>query len=162
MNPKAKPHLLVEDLPGETLVYDTDRHRAHCLNPTAAFLLRESDGERSVAELGRRAEESFGEPASEELIRLGLERLARARLVEWDGTALSTPGLSRRQLLRQLATLGLAVPAVMTVVAPLAAQGGTGITPQECKTTEDIGNCCVNQKLCIYWRGKIRCLGARC
>lgn len=165
MNPKAKTNLLFEDYPDETLVYDLDRHRAHCLNPTAAFLLREADGTRDVAELTRMAEAAFEEDGGEDVIRLGLERLERARLVEWEGSSPAPSGPSRREAIRRLATVGLAIPAVMTVVSPLYAQG-TGITPQECKTLEDIGNCCVNQKRCIrVQQGKsvrIRCLGARC
>ena len=161
MNPKAKTNILMEEMTDETLVYDLDRHRAHCLNPTAAFLLREANGERDVEELTRMAEEAFGVPATEEAILLGLERLTKARLMEWDGPQAVPSGPTRRQAIRQIATLGLVLPAVMTIVTPLAAQG-TGITPQDCKTTADIGNCCINQKRCILWRGKIRCKGDPC
>lgn len=161
MNPKAKSDLLTEELADEVLVYDSGRDRAHCLNHTAAFLLDHADGTRSPAELEALTEEAFGEETSEEAVRLGLERLARAELIDWDGSSPAPSGSSRREAIRRIATVSLALPAVMTVARPLAAQG-TGITPQECKTNQDIGNCCVNQKYCIYWKGKIRCKGAPC
>ena len=37
--PKARTDgLLVEEMDGETLVYDLDTHGAHCLNPAAALV----------------------------------------------------------------------------------------------------------------------------
>ena len=45
--------LVVTELQDEVLVYDLERHRAHCLNPTAAFVFRRCDGRTSVRELAR-------------------------------------------------------------------------------------------------------------
>jgi hypothetical protein len=161
MNPRAKRDLLTEELADEVLVYDPRGDRAHCLNHTAAFLLEHADGTRDPAGLKALAEKAFGEETSEEAVRLGLERLARAELIDWDGSSPAPSGPSRREAIRRIATASLALPAVMTVARPLAAQG-TGITPRECRVNQDIGSCCVNQKYCIYWKGKIRCKGARC
>ena len=39
MLPKARQEqLTVRELPDETVVYDLARHKAHCLNPTAALI----------------------------------------------------------------------------------------------------------------------------
>jgi len=46
--------LVVQELSEEVLVYDLDRHRAHCLNRTAALIWRHCDGSTSVAEMARR------------------------------------------------------------------------------------------------------------
>jgi hypothetical protein len=162
MDPKAITNILVEELPDETLVYDLDRHRAHCLNPTAAFLLQTADGTKPVAELARMASVRFGEAATEEVISLGLERLQRARLVEWDTAPALPDGISRRQAIRRLAAVGLAVPAVMTIVSPLAAQGGTTIAIGDCALAT-VGRCCVNNKLCIQnKRGQFACSEPGC
>ena len=45
--------LVVDDLPDEVLVYDLDRHQAHCLNRTAALVWRHCDGQTTVKEIAR-------------------------------------------------------------------------------------------------------------
>ncbi len=70
MNPVAKKNILVEELPDETLVYDLDRHRAHCLNPTAAFLLAQANGERDLEDLSRMAEAEFRDNTTAEVVQL--------------------------------------------------------------------------------------------
>ena len=41
MKPRARTEgLVVTELPDELLVYDLERHRAHCLNPTAALVFK--------------------------------------------------------------------------------------------------------------------------
>jgi hypothetical protein len=162
MNPRAKANLLIEELPEETLVYDVDEHRAHCLNPTAAFLLEQADGTRDEVELARLASEAYGETASVEVIQVGLERLARSGLVEWHGESPAPSGPSRREVLRKLATVGLAIPAVMTILSPTAASAGTGLSPSACATLQDVGGCCTNDKFCIQTKRGVECKGARC
>lgn len=166
MHPKAKTDLLVETLPGETLVYDLERHRAHCLNPQAAFLLQEANGSRTLEELAGLLSRHFSADASLEAVRIGLLRLKRARLLEWEEDP-PAPGRknpahgSRRDAIRKMATLGVALPAVMTVVSPLTAQA-TGLIPARCDSAVDIGKCCRNRKLCIMVGGRYRCAGERC
>lgn len=162
MNPKAKANILVEALPDETLVYDLDRHRAHCLNPTAALLLARADGERDLPALTRLLKEELGEPATEEIVRLGLERLRRARLLEWDGEGIGRKGMSRRQVIRRLAGVGIALPSVLTVAA---AQGppGTQMTPAACrKDPMALGRCCTNGRLCVQNGVERKCVGPPC
>ena len=41
MKPRARTEgLVVTELPDELLVYDLERHRAYCLNPTAALVFK--------------------------------------------------------------------------------------------------------------------------
>ncbi len=164
MDPKAKSNLLIEAMEDEVLVYDLDRHRAHSLNATAAFLLEQADGSRSVGELGRLASERFAEVASEEVVRVGLERLRRAHLIEWDGPPVEfPPGVDRRKALKKLATVGILLPAVLTVVTPLPAQAATQIGIWDCNL-QNVGRCCTNGRRCIQWRTLpwYFCIGARC
>jgi len=162
MNPKVKENILIEELPDETLVYDLDRHRAHCLNPSAALLLAGADGKRDVPALTRLLKEALGEPATEEIVRLGLERLRRARLLAWDGEGIGKKGMSRRQAIRKLAGVGIAVPSVLTVAA---AQGppGTKLTPAACrKDPMSLGRCCTNGRLCVQNGVERKCVGPPC
>ena len=48
MKPRARSDgLVVRHLPGELIVYDLERHAAHCLNETAATIFRHADGRRT-------------------------------------------------------------------------------------------------------------------
>src|SRR5262249_52266190 len=49
--------LIVQELADELLVYDEGRHRAHCLNLTAALVWRRMEGRRPAAETPRRQNE---------------------------------------------------------------------------------------------------------
>ena len=54
--PQARQEgLIVQELSEEVLVYDQQRHQAHCLNQTAAVVWRQCDGRRGAQEVARRA-----------------------------------------------------------------------------------------------------------
>ncbi len=42
-------NLIVKELPDETLIYDLDSDKAHCLNQTAALVWKNCDGTRSAS-----------------------------------------------------------------------------------------------------------------
>ncbi len=44
---------MLTELPDELLVYDPERHRAHCLNPSAALVFKHGDGETGAEEMAR-------------------------------------------------------------------------------------------------------------
>lgn len=165
MDPKVKPNLVVDEIEDETLVYDLDRHRAHCLNATAGFLLRSADGTRSVAELASLAELEFGATGAEGVVRFGLERLRKAGLLEWSEPPRTGGGVSRREMLLKVAAVGLVIPAVVTLVSPTPAQATTYISKRACNLA-NVGKCCKKGKkgkLCIKnKKGKYRCTGAPC
>ncbi len=108
------------------------------------------------------ASEEFGEPATEEVVRLGLQRLERASLLEWEGSSEIPEGMTRRQAIRRLAIAGILVPTVLTVITPLPGQAATNIPLQGC-AVETAGRCCTNNKLCIQTRqGTYKCQGPAC
>lgn len=119
---KRAQGLVVTDLMGETLVYDLERHRAHCLNPAAAVVFRHCDGSRSVDELAGILERELGVPADLDGIWLALEQLGRAGLLR---QRLSRPPgtdrLSRRQLARRLG-IAVLLPAVTSILVPTPAE----------------------------------------
>ena len=128
--------LLVRELAGELVVYDLERHEAHCLNRTAAFVFKQCDGRSSIAEIASRLQAEFEAPADEGLVWQALEQLDGARLLRHKPTPPPEPGgCSRRDVVRRVG-LGLAVlvPAVSSILVP---------TPAEAAVT------CVDDSTCL-------------
>jgi len=100
-----------------------------------------------------------------DVVRIGLDRLRRAGLITWDGSAPATKGVTRRQALRKLATVGILIPAVMTIVTPTPAQAVSMIGGKSCNLA-NVGKCCSDKKgnrLCIQNKtGKFKCEGPPC
>jgi len=114
--------LVVRDLAGEVVVYDLERHEAHCLNETAARVYRLADGRRDVAGIAR--DLGGGESAGDEsAVELALEQLAAARLLEPPLSSARPEGFSRREIMRKAAVgAAVALPLVTSVLAPTPAE----------------------------------------
>lgn len=164
MHPKAKSNLLVDVVLDETLVYDLDRHRAHCLNALAGFVLSAADGAKSPGDLAALAETEFGPEATPEAVRVGLERLHRAGLIEWASAPADEDRLTRRETLKKIAVVGLLLPTVMTLTSPYPAQAATGLPLQACTSAQHVGSCCSNNRYCVFnsKRGIYECKGTVC
>jgi hypothetical protein len=137
--PARRAGLLVQALEDEVLVYDTERHQAHCLNRTAARVWERCDGQATVADLARRLAQEFEAPVAPAAVWLAVERLGRARLLA--ERPHPPGGLSRREVLKQLGVAAaLALPLVTTIRAPAAAQGASCLGEgQACESTSQ---CC--------------------
>jgi len=133
--PKARTDgILVEEMDDETLVYDLETHAAHCLNPAAARIWRRSDGHTTVRAMVPLLGE-VGLPEEEAVVWMALSRLHEAGLVGSVTFPGKKGGYSRKEVLRVLgaaAAMTLLLPAVDSVVAPLAAQAASCITLAAC------------------------------
>jgi Coenzyme PQQ synthesis protein D (PqqD) len=120
--------IVVQELPDETLVYDLKRHKALCLNRAAGLVWKCCDGRTSVAEMAVLLERELQTPVAHEVVCFALERLDRARLLR---ERLILPSgvarLSRRELVQMGLAAAIAVPVILSVVAPRAAQAATCI-----------------------------------
>jgi len=138
--------LVVDELPDEVLVYDLDRHKAHCLNRTAALVWRRCDGKTRPAEIARRLQGELDQPFNEDLVWLALRQLNQINLLaEPVGLPPKLAGMSRREMVRTLGiAAAVAVPLVTSIVSPTAVQAST-CTPKGggCTTSSQ---CC--SKLC--------------
>src|SRR6266705_4019616 len=116
--------LVVQELSGEVLVYDRERNKAHCLNPTAALGWRHCDGKTSVAQIARAIAEETNAPVDEDLIWLGVEQLSKTHLLrERAMMPEHKTGLSSREVMRRIGlTAAVVLPVVTSIVAPTAAQ----------------------------------------
>lgn len=103
----------MRDLDGEGVVYDFQRHKAHCLNPTAFAVFRLADGTRTPRQIAAALAGS-----SERTVWNALDQLDAAHLLE-------TPipqrvDRDRRRVLKKLA-ISIAAPAVWSILAPTPA-----------------------------------------
>lgn len=142
--------LVIDELPDEVLVYDLERHKAHCLNHTAGLVWKHCDGRSMPSEIARRLEKELQAPCPEEMVWLALRQLKSLHLLEEPITEPARlAGLSRSELVhlsrRQMVrTLGLAaivaVPLVTSIVSPTPAQANTcGHNGTVCLSNND---CC--------------------
>ena len=137
-----KDGLIVQKLPDETLVYDLERDRAHCLNQTAALVWRHCDGQSSVKQIARALKDKTGQPVDEKLVWLAIDQLGRNHLLkETPPLPPQVAAMNRRELVRVLGlTAAIAIPVVASIVAPMPSQAATG-----CATS---GQSCVSVGCC--------------
>jgi hypothetical protein len=124
--------LVVQELPEETLIYDLERHQAHCLEAVAAAVWEACDGHRTVEQIAAQAAKRIGRWVPEEAVWLALRRLGRARLIEAPVAApVGGRFTSRRDWLKKAALFGGL--SVMSITAPTAAQAATCTTLTTCQ-----------------------------
>ncbi len=117
--------LVVQDLPGEVLVYDLSNNKAHCLNETSAFVWRSCDGKNSINDIAVALERSAGGKVNEDLIWLAIDQLNEKGLLQ-SGHALRFSGQSRRDVLKKIGLASIVVlPIVASLVAPPNAMAST-------------------------------------
>ena len=132
--PRArKAGLVVKGLNDEVLVYDLERDKAHSLNSSAAFIWKKCNGRRSVAEVAQALSREFKVPADEQTVWLALDQLSKFNLLEAKVTRpVGVPNISRRQMMRIGAAAAFALPVIVSIVAPTAANAQTSISPAVC------------------------------
>lgn len=123
-----KENLVIQDAADEVLVYDLASNKAHCLNPTAAFIWRSCDGANSIDEIGQLLSSETGTQIPVEMVWLAVDQLQEKELLA-KGVVLSGIGQSRRDMIKKVG-LGLvvALPVVASLVAPKSAMASTSCT----------------------------------
>jgi Coenzyme PQQ synthesis protein D (PqqD) len=142
--PKARrERLIIEELPDEILIYDEERHEAHCLNQTAALVWKECDGQQSVGEISARLSAKVKAPVSEPVVWYALQEFEKHHLLAEEMTAPPEllAGMNRRQMVRAMGlAAAVAVPLVTSIVAPTSADAANCLASgQPCTAS---ANCC--------------------
>ncbi len=130
--PKArKEGLIIRVLGEETLVYDLERDRAHCLNRLAALIWQHCDGKTTTPELISLLEDKFPASEKEDLVLSALHQLSQARLLQGKfKSPEETSRLSRRDVIRKLGrAAAISLPLVTSITAPARADIGTPPPP---------------------------------
>lgn len=122
--------LTKERLFSETIIYDHQRHRVHCLNRVLAFVLEQCDGHTPVHVMAERLLDAMNLPPDQDIILLALRQLKRIHLLTGEIPELSSKDLpSRRELGRRLAYWGgVMLPAVASIAAPTPAMAQSADT----------------------------------
>jgi coenzyme PQQ synthesis protein D (PqqD) len=147
--PRARTDkLVVHALPDETLVYDLTSHKAHCLNQTAAAVWARCDGRTTVGEMASRLGQQANAPVHEDVVWLALEQLENVHLLQEEAPK---PGagaaMSRRKLVQKLGLgAAVAIPAVVSILAPEAAQAATQLANgSRCTSNSECASGCCKQ-----------------
>jgi len=147
-----KNSLIIKELPTETLVYDLETDKAHCLNETAARVWKNCDGQQTVAQLRELTEQETNSPVPEEMVWLALDQLEQFKLLE---TPVNQPphlsGMSRRQMIRLVGTAAIVVPVITSIVAPRPAQAQSLLAPGACcnGASQCASNSCIQSPSCV-------------
>jgi hypothetical protein len=135
-------NLVIRELDDETLVYDTERDEAHCLNQTAALVWKHCDGKTTAREAVQSLQSTLGVSVDADIVWLAVKQLQRFHLVESTAKA---PIVSRRALVLKYAPAALALPVIMSISAPTPAGAGScALTNQSCVTLP----CCSQFDFC--------------
>jgi hypothetical protein len=132
--PQARENgLVLQELEDELLVYDLDRHKAHCLTGAAGLVWRHCDGKTSVSELTTLLQKEYRAPVDEEVVWVALQRLGKAHLLRERVTPPTDASFrsSRRDLMRKLSVVGGI--AVISIIAPQAANAATCLVGVSCQ-----------------------------
>lgn len=119
--------LVIQEVEGETLVYDLKSHKAHCLNPTSALVWKYCDGKRTAGEAARKVEEELGERIPQEVVWLAVEQLEKSGLLQEAVRGREGGGrISRREMARRLGVAtAIALPLIASINAPAAIQAAS-------------------------------------
>jgi hypothetical protein len=125
--PKARTEkLIIKELPDETLVYDLEQDKAHCLNHTAGLVWKHCDGKASVDEIAKSVGAKTHTVVDDRIVWLALDQLEEFRLLEKAAHAPShLKGMSRRQMIAAVGVAATAIPLITSIVVPHAAQAQT-------------------------------------
>ncbi|HZS45397.1 MAG TPA: hypothetical protein VFC63_09870 [Blastocatellia bacterium] len=139
-----KDGFVVKKLDNETLVYDTERQTAHCLNHNAAVIWEHCDGSRNVDQLIDFFDVgiNLSKSQKEQIVLIALNELSKSHLLESPIADLHvTKGVTSRELIKVAGIAALfAIPVVSTIVAPTAAQASTCLASgQSCTISAE---CC--------------------
>ena len=146
-----KDGLLVQAIDKELLIYDLDRHKAHCLNRSAALIWGHCDGKATAAEVACLVGSEIETSLDEETVWSAVTQLDWACLLHGRITQPhNAKRLSRREAVRRLSIAAAStVPLVTSIVAPHAAEAATCTPPGETCTGLP---CCGSATRCFIGR----------
>jgi hypothetical protein len=129
-----KDGLVIRELGEEVLIYDLKSRKYHCLNQTTALIWRHCDGRKTPTQISDHLGTRLDCAVDERLVWLALRQLDSFDLLTSNVVLPEAlQGLSRRDLMRVAIPTMLAIPAIISIVAPHAAAAASTITDNLCQ-----------------------------
>jgi Coenzyme PQQ synthesis protein D (PqqD) len=133
--------LVVREIDGETVVYDVDRHEAHCLNSVAALVWKNCNGQTTADDMVRILHESADATAGIDTVWSALSQLGKYNLLEEEVAGGAAGTLSRREAMRRAGlTVGVALPLITSLSVLTSSAVGASCVPLNGSCVQ--GACC--------------------
>lgn len=148
-----KEGLVVQEMPGEVLIYDLDENKAFSLNSTASTVWKSCDGRKTVSEIAASLNEGRDQESKESIVWLALDQLKEKNLLSNEVKS-RFEGQTRREVLKKvgLAT-AIALPVIAMLSFPTTALSAT-CAPSACGTQ----NSCIPGQICCPRPSGFQCV----
>lgn len=152
--PRARTEkLLIKELEDETLVFDLERNRAHCLNRSAALIWKHCDGKTSIRDISKAVSGELHSRVDERAIWFAVSQFNKDHLLDEQlplPPHIVASGMNRRQMMRTLGiAAAVAVPLVTSIVAPTAVQAVSCLpSGQACTAAAECCSGLCNSNVC--------------
>ena len=141
-----KNDIVVQEIKGETLLYDLKTNKAYCLNETSVYVWQLCDGRRTASTISDELSVLLNTLISEEFVWLALDQLDKNGLLEGEVENIFE-GLSRREVIKKVGFASVVgLPIVSSIVAPPAAMAQSGVVGVEGLCTPGV---CVAGTTCV-------------
>jgi hypothetical protein len=117
---------VVQEMPDEVLVYDLKRHKAHCLNKTAAFVGITAMDRRQLQKWLDCLKRILARQLAKKCLCMRSQAERRRPAGQQGGNSLND-GMSRRRMLRGVGAV-MVLPTVVSLIAPAAAAAVSIVT----------------------------------
>ena len=137
--PRARERgLIVRELDEETIVYELETDRAHCLDPISATVWKHCDGRTTVTELVDILRQTQQAPLAEDAVWQAILQLAQYDLLEEQVSRPARTSMSRREWMKRNGlTAAVAFPFITSLAVPSAAMAAS-----TCGRSSERGNGC--------------------
>jgi hypothetical protein len=153
-------NLVVKELPSELLIYDLEENKAFCLNETARLVMNECDGTQTIDEAIKSLNHKLNSNLSEEMVWMVIEQFKKSNLLKDDyQVPIETTKVTRRKILHSAAALGITLPIITSLVAPVAAQVQSGCVAIEGACVFEPADSCCPGAVCIETESGNFCAG---
>lgn len=149
MNPNIKPvarkkDIIIQEMAGETLIYDLLVDKAYCLNETSSLIWQLCDGTRTLPDIAELLSRQLKTEVSEDMIWLATDQFKKDDLLEAGNVSIpQMSGMSRREVIRKVGMASaVSLPLISVIVAPVAAQMGSCLPPNSPCSFNQPPNCC--------------------
>lgn len=157
--------LITQELNGEMLVYDLDTNKAYSLNQTSNLVWQNCDGRREISEITLILQQKLSKSVNDEIVWLAIEGLKEEGLVEFK-TPEKFSRLNRREVIKKVGLSSMiALPFVISLVAPTAADSQSLTSIDACDVRGDgsgIGNDPNKIRNGLACRGNGNCCSNNC